>query len=44
MLREDHGADGIAAFIEEAAEVYEERGLFVRSASDDGHSRPPLQC
>lgn len=27
-LRRDHGADRIAAFLEEAAEVYEKRGLF----------------
>jgi propanediol dehydratase small subunit len=27
-LRTGHGADGIARFIEEAAETYEERGLF----------------
>ena len=27
-LRDEHGADTIAAFVEEAAEVYERRGLF----------------
>ena len=27
-LRDDHGAERIAAFMEEAAEVYERRGLF----------------
>jgi len=27
-LRREHGADRLAAFIEEAAEVYERRGLF----------------
>ena len=27
-LREQHGAEGIAAFMEEAAAVYERRGLF----------------
>lgn len=27
-LREDHGAATVAAFVEEAAEVYERRGLF----------------
>ena len=28
MLREHYGAERIAAFMEEAAEVYEQRGLF----------------
>jgi glycerol dehydratase small subunit/propanediol dehydratase small subunit len=28
LLREDHGAPRMAAFVEEAAETYEERGLF----------------
>jgi len=27
-LRRDHGAERMAAFVEEAAEVYERRGLF----------------
>jgi propanediol dehydratase small subunit len=27
-LRRDHGAEGLAIFIEEAADVYERRGMF----------------
>jgi propanediol dehydratase small subunit len=30
LMRRDYGAERIAAFIEEAAEVYERRGLFSR--------------
>jgi propanediol dehydratase small subunit len=29
-LREQYGAEGMAAFLEEAAAVYEKRGLFKR--------------
>ena len=30
LMREDHKAERIAAFIEEAADVYEQRGLFTK--------------